>query len=270
MAELYYAVKRRDIMDTQKKESFIMFSEHQELIEQLSDEQAGKLFKGIFEYSLTGEKPNFDSLTNIVFIAIRQDLDRNAQKYEAKVERLRQNACKGGRPKNKETDLEEKNQMVFHENQKNQMDILENQKNQIESVNDNVNVNVNDNVLSLYNGEKVKIEREEREILENYVRRKKLATKSVRAYVNRLVENGDYKEILESERNTGKESRSPDEKIQEQLASIHDKRSAAKVLVQYYASGGFPPFEFDEIADKYDLDSYDKIYEYAEELSNTE
>ena len=45
-----------------------------------------------------------------------------------------------------------------------------------------------------------KITKEEREILTNYVKRKKLAKSSVRAYVNKMIENGDHTEILEAEK----------------------------------------------------------------------
>lgn len=45
-----------------------------------------------------------------------------------------------------------------------------------------------------------KITKEEREILTNYVKRKNLAKSSVRAYVNKMIENGDHTEILEAEK----------------------------------------------------------------------
>ena len=45
-----------------------------------------------------------------------------------------------------------------------------------------------------------KITKEEREILTNYVKKHNLAKSSVRAYVNAIINNGDYVDILESER----------------------------------------------------------------------
>lgn len=45
-----------------------------------------------------------------------------------------------------------------------------------------------------------KITKEEREILTNYVKKHNLAKSSVRAYVNAIIKNGDYVDILESER----------------------------------------------------------------------
>ena len=44
------------------------------------------------------------------------------------------------------------------------------------------------------------ITKEERDILTNYVKKHNLAKSSVRAYVNAIIKNGDYVDILESER----------------------------------------------------------------------
>ena len=81
------------------KDSFILYTEHGELIEQLSDSQAGELLKSLFTYTKTGEVPELDAMCRLVFTSIRQDLDRNAQKYEQKCEKMRQNGLKGGRGK---------------------------------------------------------------------------------------------------------------------------------------------------------------------------
>ena len=85
--------------------------------------------------------------------------------------------------------------------------------NENENVNVNVNLNENDNLLSL-NVEKEKIPEKEREsflqkreitdeerkIVENYVRKNKLATKSVKAYANKIIQTGDYIRIVEEYR----------------------------------------------------------------------
>lgn len=71
-----------------------------------------------------------------------------------------------------------------------------------------------------------KITKEEREILTNYVKRKKLAKSSVRAYVNKMIENGDHTEILEAEKKRiqaqeAKQSRKP-EHIEEVIETPED------------------------------------------------
>ena len=284
------------------KDSFLLYTEHSELVGQLSNAQAGELFKGLFSYTSTGTVPELDPMCKIVFTAIRQDLDRNAQKYEQKCEKMRQNGLKGGRGRGRgkcidkceitggeqteplqqdvqnetneeissnredlnlaQNDLPQdnlpqkaiafsENQTVFSESKKSHYD------------NDNVNDNDNDNVLSLNHGEK--ISKDEREIIENYVRKNKLATKSVSAYSAKLISNGDYKQILEKEKKKSRPQKSRGERIKAELSTIHDKRSAAKILAEYYSRGD-PPAEFDEIMQKYDLDTYDKAEKYMREL----
>ena len=190
-------------------------------------------------------------------------MDRNAERYSAKVEKMKLNGAKGGRPsKKQETELSDEvnnkdekpkafleNQMVFSKSKK--------------SLYDNVNVNVNDNVLSL-NVEKVTDD--EREILEKYVKKHKLAAKSVRAYTNKLIENGDYKRILEEERLRRENKVILRKDYSAELKSITDKESAAKVLAKYYMKYDSPPDEFSEIMQKYDLDTYDKVEVYSREL----
>ena len=99
------------------------------------------------------------------------------------------------------------------------------------------------------------------------MRKNKLANKNVRAYIRKIIKNGDHREIINSEREKSSPKPKPEVVIAEEISSITDKRSAAKVLCRYYASGGSPPPAFDEIAEKYDLDTYDKLYNYGRELA---
>ena len=62
-----------------------LFLDRQKEFNMLSDEQAGKLIKGIFEYSSTGEELKSDDLTvNILFSVIKSQLDEAANKYDEK------------------------------------------------------------------------------------------------------------------------------------------------------------------------------------------
>ena len=93
------------------KDSFILYTEQIELFQELSNEQAGELIKGIFEYVKTGIAPEYTGMSKMAFITIRQMLDRNAEKYEEKREKMSQNGKKGGRPplnKSKKEDDEAK------------------------------------------------------------------------------------------------------------------------------------------------------------------
>jgi len=102
------------------KESFILFREHEEIFESLTDKQAGQLIKAIFKYEETRELPNMDKTVRVAFIPIKQLLDKNYEKYIEKCEQNRLNGKKGGRPKKpKETEENRKKPNGYFENPKN-------------------------------------------------------------------------------------------------------------------------------------------------------
>lgn len=71
--------------------SFIFFASWMELLAELSPEQQVSLLKAIVAYANGGEIPqDLDRECRIVFISIRQDLDRSAEIREARAEAGRQ------------------------------------------------------------------------------------------------------------------------------------------------------------------------------------
>lgn len=117
------------------KDSFILYTEQAEIINELTNEEAGQLLKAIYNYA-KGEEVELSGVTKLAFIPIRQQIDRNNEKYEAFKEKQSENGKKGGRPRKEETQKNPKNPSLFLETQKSL------------NVNVNVNENVNDNVLS--------------------------------------------------------------------------------------------------------------------------
>lgn len=101
------------------KENFLLKKNQKEVFETLSDEDAGKLIKGIFEYCNSGES-NLDGYLKIIFIPIKNDIDKNEDNYQKRIEKNKENGAKGGRPKKQEKPNEtQKNQSVFSKTQKN-------------------------------------------------------------------------------------------------------------------------------------------------------
>lgn len=76
------------------KDSFILYQEQKEIFEVLTDEEAGKLIKAIFEYEESGQTSDLDKSLKIAFIPIKNILDKNKEKYEKVVERNKQNIQK--------------------------------------------------------------------------------------------------------------------------------------------------------------------------------
>lgn len=110
------------------KDSFILYTEQKAVIDKLTDEQAGKIIKAIYEYVETEKMPKLDSMLDIIIIPFKQNLDRNREKYN-KISEIRAKAgAKGGK---------QKKQMQTKESKCNDNDN--------DNVNVNVNVNVNDN-----------------------------------------------------------------------------------------------------------------------------
>lgn len=117
------------------KDSFILYTEQKEVIDKLTDEQAGKLIKAIYEYVETGKMPKLDTMLDLVIIPFKQNIDRNADKYE-ETKKKRSEAGKLGAEIKKQKQAKQANAKFANSKQ----------ANQAVNVNDNVNVNVNDNV----------------------------------------------------------------------------------------------------------------------------
>ena len=276
----------------EKKKSFLLYLEHEELINQLTNEQAGEVIKGLFEYARTGDTPNLNPLENLVFISIRQDLDRNAEKYEEKRIKMSENGKKGGRPPKDINDTEQNNQInqkVFSESKKSLYDN--------DNVNDNVNVNVISSSSLSSSDTQVKndvITEEEKNYLKFHILLNRKDVKDVTAYADRMIANGDYLKIITKYRNEKfeqkmlsklkeeekkqkikfkklqeqkeaeliqKKKEDEEEKkklIKQQIKQIKDKETCARILFEYN-EGIDAPKEFDKFKQKYDLDAPEKV-----------
>ena len=84
----------------ENKKSFVAYCDWQETFEELSDEEAGKLVKHLFNYVNDKNPETSDKLTRMCFIPIKQSLKRDLKKYEKYVHKQSANGKKGGRPKN--------------------------------------------------------------------------------------------------------------------------------------------------------------------------
>lgn len=82
-----------------KKDSFILYTEQKAIIDKLTDEQAGKLIKAIYEYVATNKMPQLDSILDLVIIPFTTALDRNKEKYEETCKRRALAGAKGGKQK---------------------------------------------------------------------------------------------------------------------------------------------------------------------------
>lgn len=59
----------------------MLYFDHQECIEELSDEEAGKLIKGTLQYAQKGTVPQFAGGLKLVWLMLKPRLDYDAQRY---------------------------------------------------------------------------------------------------------------------------------------------------------------------------------------------
>lgn len=78
----------------QDKQSFILYCDLIHMVNKLSDEKAGKLFKHVLAYVNDQYPETDDPLIEIAFEPIKQSLKRDLRKYEKKCERNRENINK--------------------------------------------------------------------------------------------------------------------------------------------------------------------------------
>ena len=78
------------------KKSFIIYKDSLDVLEKLSDEQAGQLFKAICAYQ-NGEEYELDYVMEFVFLPFQKQFERDAIKYEKRCEVNRINGSKGGK-----------------------------------------------------------------------------------------------------------------------------------------------------------------------------
>lgn len=77
------------------KETFILYTSYKDAIMVLSDEQAGRLLKAIFEYATTGIKQEIDdTAVKFAYMLIVSQIESSNRQYEKKCERLRANIQK--------------------------------------------------------------------------------------------------------------------------------------------------------------------------------
>ena len=77
-----------------EQKGFVVYGDIKESLDELTDEQVATLFRGMVDYHVTGKEPKFKGVLKFVFIPIKQQMDRNTEKYEQRCERNRANANK--------------------------------------------------------------------------------------------------------------------------------------------------------------------------------
>ncbi len=84
----------------ESKKAFLMYYEYEEQLEDLSDEELGKLVRAMFQYEKLGfEDVELKGITKMAFSFIKRNLKRDKENYDKRSETSKANGKKGGRPK---------------------------------------------------------------------------------------------------------------------------------------------------------------------------
>jgi hypothetical protein len=81
------------------RKSFILHSDSLEVLDKLSDEQAGKIFKAIKIYQKTGEIVTLDFALEIAFLPFLNQFKRDSENYQKTCEARRLAGSQGGKQK---------------------------------------------------------------------------------------------------------------------------------------------------------------------------
>ena len=79
---------------SKEQKGFIVYGDTKALADELTDEQLGQLFRAMLTYFTDGKAPKFAGVLKFVWITVRQQMDRDMEKYEKKCERNRENIKK--------------------------------------------------------------------------------------------------------------------------------------------------------------------------------
>lgn len=113
----------RDSQKADKKKSFKLYKDALVILDKLTDDQAGKLFKAINDYN-NGREPDLDPLMEIIFHPFKAQFDRDQEAYNKQCEINAANGAQGGRPSNQinrtepnETEITENNRTGYLESE---------------------------------------------------------------------------------------------------------------------------------------------------------
>lgn len=123
-------------------DSFILYTSYYAIIEGLTDEQLGQLTRALFIYARDGKAIKLEPVVRMAFSFIKDNIDRNADKYQKKCERNRENIRKRWEKKHSE-DTTERSDTTEYERIPSNTTVYE-EKSRIPYDNDNDNDNDND------------------------------------------------------------------------------------------------------------------------------
>ena len=85
---------------TTTRKSFLLHFDSLEILDELTNEQCGLLFKACRDFNM-GSEVKLDAVLSLVFFSLKKQFERDQAKYKIVADRNKVNGGKGGRPKAK-------------------------------------------------------------------------------------------------------------------------------------------------------------------------
>ena len=132
-----------------ERPGFLLYFNQKTIIDELTDEEAGILFKALYEYENTKKIPKLNKILKIIFLQFKNILDNDEKKYEEKCLKNKQNVEKRWN-KSKDTTVYERirtDTNYTNINKNNNININKN-RNKNRNINKNNNINTPKGVYS--------------------------------------------------------------------------------------------------------------------------
>jgi hypothetical protein len=136
-------------MEDKNKTSFILHIDNLCVLDKMTEQQAGILFKAIYFYQKNGTLPELDFAIDMAITPFVNQFKRDEFKYSEFIDKQKQNGSKGGRPrKNTDNETVTKNPQEPNLTQKTQAFFEKPKKAYKDSVSDSVSVSDKGNVIN--------------------------------------------------------------------------------------------------------------------------
>ena len=132
------------------KNSFVVYTDIKEVVDELDNDQVATLFRTMLDYQITGKVPKLTGSLKYIFIPIRQQMDRNNEKWqrtkEVRAESGRRGGLKSGEIRTKQKQANEANASFGSSNEANEAKASNPSPNEANEANEAVTVTVTDTV----------------------------------------------------------------------------------------------------------------------------
>lgn len=127
-------------MGDNRKDSFVLYTKYLNQVEKLDIEQRGVLFTAILRYAAGESIPNMDSVTEMLWSIIEDQLQIDFEKYQKTCNARKEAGSRGGKARDKQNEANQANANFAKQSQANQANASfakQSQANQADSDNDN-------------------------------------------------------------------------------------------------------------------------------------